>query len=860
MKIDFENGVILTRLILECLGMPTGVFGMMTEVFGAIKTIASDNIPDEKQKFICKLQDSVKAALNAENQDIADDVHELLCITFQQHFDKKELGTYYGNRDEWCQKLTAKHFSESQKNDDTCKHFRTALRQILDAVYENMELFEVDIKSATLDKLFTIEKMLALYADQQEIIKHLQKYKNSLVSYFDVTPLPPLQEYSSKLYYRYKGVGFYGREAQVAQIEEFIGGDERVRIWCIAGDGGVGKSKLAWYAGDALKNDCTPIWLDDAAFNTLLSIQDDNYAPCYAKPVLFICDYANSKKEQLLQLILHMRHMAYRSRFLLIERQPEWYAHFYEEQQEFSDYFWRESDEPVDALNLTKFPLDERACGYILEDYRKAAYPHAELSDEDKKRIINAAFALETNENHRKMRCLYLLLTADSFLQTGEFRHWNAAELVGRYLERSKQMLSKKYPMNVLNAAYRLLALATALDGLDLSKSYSKKIQADVNVVKNHFGKRKLRAFLSELSEAHEVEGLILPPLSPDIVGEYLFLLQYNDLMDGVKKWNKLLFESNYAKIVLIRCLNDWYGEETETLFLSLAKTHPAGTMKIICNALLGHWYGELPEQLLALLGKIYEQYPSVKTAAVYSHGIGHLFEFSKSKRRQALLETALGLADSLEGQEDADTANVLNNIGLMFKKMGDSELALEYFQKVLEIDKKCLDKHDFSLATSYNNIGLVYKDLNKYTEALGYLQKALEIDEKDLDKHDSSLAITYNNIGSVYQALKQYTEALKYRQKALEIAEKVFEKKHPHLAATYNNIGTVYLDLKDYPTALTYFEQSFAIYAFLEHYRAEDTMKCIVAAITLLPKEEQPKAKEKLFEIPKAQEMFITT
>ncbi len=805
---NHDHAVKLTQIILECLGLKTGVFSAVTGIVDSIKSIAGNNEPDKKQMFIKTLEESVRKSLYAENEKTAEDVYVLLSATFQKHFQVEDIQKYYRRREEWCSKLTAKHFTEKeQRNNDVCAHFRTALKSIIEAIYEQMNLFGVyeNTDSIVLDTLFQLENMLALYSNVQEQSNILLRYKGTLPAYFDTASLPKLQEDCSKLYYLNAKIGLHGREAEKARIRGFISGDEHVRVWCIAGDGGVGKSKLAWYAANECSDICTPVWLDDTAFTNLLAITPALTDPPYHKTVLFICDYANTKQDKLSQLIRHMRDSRYTCRFLLLARLPQWYENFHKKEQMIADCFWRNAGEPIKALDLSECQLSDDACRKIVQEYCKAK--GKTLTTDEENDIIEHARSLERSENHQKMRCLYLLLTADAYLEHGTMQQWNANELVDRYIEHSKNQLENKYSSEIIASGLRLLALATVLGELDLKQKYTEAIQKDVDIIKHHFSeKKKLRTFLCELSDT-QLQDITIQPLYPDIVGEYLFLFQYNELWEGAEEWNALILKSGYARTCLHRCLHDWTGEDLmHKALLALAETDAVKIQKLIRDALVEQYHTETSRGLLAHMKAVYEAQPSAETAAPYSLGIDHLHQITHAP---ALLEDGLALAASLEGQEDGDTAAVYNNIGSMYKDRGDYENALKYYLKDLAISEKVLGMEHPKTATPYNNIGLVYCEMGNYENALEYFMKALVIVEKVLGREHTYTITTYSNIGAVYKSKGDYESALTYCMKALALDEKIFGTEHLSTAFRYNNIGTVYDDTGDYGNALEYYRKA---------------------------------------------------
>ncbi|NVJ49142.1 MAG: tetratricopeptide repeat-containing sensor histidine kinase [Gammaproteobacteria bacterium] len=127
-------------------------------------------------------------------------------------------------------------------------------------------------------------------------------------------------------------------------------------------------------------------------------------------------------------------------------------------------------------------------------------------------------------------------------------------------------------------------------------------------------------------------------------------------------------------------------------------------------------------------------------------------------------LETTLKLYQAA-GRPD-DVSKTLNNLGIMFRHLGDYESALSYLLRSLAI-KETLDNKT-PIATTLNNIGVIYHQLEKYQEAISYFDRAIEIFEFTSD--DPGLADPLNNKGQALEQLGQYPDALEYYQRSLTI------------------------------------------------------------------------------------------
>ncbi|XP_078345306.1 uncharacterized protein LOC144630816 [Oculina patagonica] len=172
----------------------------------------------------------------------------------------------------------------------------------------------------------------------------------------------------------------------------------------------------------------------------------------------------------------------------------------------------------------------------------------------------------------------------------------------------------------------------------------------------------------------------------------------------------------------------------------------------------------------------------------------------------------ALNIKKNIYGEEHADVAVSYNNLGLVYRKLGQYNEAKEYQEKGLVIRKKIYGEEHAAVATSYNNLGVVYQDLGQYNEAKEYQEKGLVIRKKIYGEEHSAVATSYNNLGLVYQDLGQYNEAKEYQEKGLVICKKIYGEEHADVATSYNNLGLVYRKLGQYNEAKEYQEKGLVI------------------------------------------------
>jgi CHAT domain-containing protein/Tfp pilus assembly protein PilF len=146
--------------------------------------------------------------------------------------------------------------------------------------------------------------------------------------------------------------------------------------------------------------------------------------------------------------------------------------------------------------------------------------------------------------------------------------------------------------------------------------------------------------------------------------------------------------------------------------------------------------------------------------------------------------------------------ATTLNNIGAVYRALGEKQKALNFYNQALPLYRAVGDRG--GEAVTLNNIGLVYSDLGEKQKALEFFNQALPIRRAVGDRGGEATTLT--NIGAVYDALGEKQKALNFYNQALPIFRAVGD--YSGEAATLNNIGGVYNALGEKQKALEFFNQ----------------------------------------------------
>ena len=127
------------------------------------------------------------------------------------------------------------------------------------------------------------------------------------------------------------------------------------------------------------------------------------------------------------------------------------------------------------------------------------------------------------------------------------------------------------------------------------------------------------------------------------------------------------------------------------------------------------------------------------------------------------------------EVRKNPDDALAHNNLGVVYRKLGKNEEAIDSHKHAIRLDPDYVDAH--------YNLGVVYRKSGKYQEAIDSYKQAIRIDPDFVEAH-SNLGLAYYLLGNY----GNYKKAIESYKKALRI--------DPDYAEAYMNLGNAYGEL----------------------------------------------------------------
>jgi len=187
---------------------------------------------------------------------------------------------------------------------------------------------------------------------------------------------------------------------------------------------------------------------------------------------------------------------------------------------------------------------------------------------------------------------------------------------------------------------------------------------------------------------------------------------------------------------------------------------------------------------------------------------------YAKRQYKQAipLAQRALSITNKELGSNHPETAASLNNLGMLYFKIGAYAEAQPLYERALVIRERVLGHEHPDTVVSISNLAGLLLAIADYTHAELLDQRALAITEKTQGFAHPATALSLNNLAELYQTIGSYAKAEQLYRRALAINENVFGPKHPYTAISLNNLAEIYRLTGDYVKAELLYLRSIAI------------------------------------------------
>ncbi|CAL8312603.1 unnamed protein product [Merluccius merluccius] len=213
----------------------------------------------------------------------------------------------------------------------------------------------------------------------------------------------------------------------------------------------------------------------------------------------------------------------------------------------------------------------------------------------------------------------------------------------------------------------------------------------------------------------------------------------------------------------------------------------------------------------------------SVRIRQKTAHQKGHMYGFTLLRRR------ALQLEELTLGNDSADCAKTLNELGVLYYLQNNLEAARGFLSRSLEMRQRVLGPEHPDCAQSLNNLAALHSERREYQAAEELYQRALELRKTALSPDHPSLAYTLKHLAMLYKRRGKLEKAVPLYELALDIRQKSFGAKHPSVATALVNLAVIYCQLKKHEEALPLYQRALRVYEDTlgpSHPRVGETLK----------------------------------
>lgn len=198
--------------------------------------------------------------------------------------------------------------------------------------------------------------------------------------------------------------------------------------------------------------------------------------------------------------------------------------------------------------------------------------------------------------------------------------------------------------------------------------------------------------------------------------------------------------------------------------------------------------------------------------------------------RQQDFYEDALAIyQESIEMISDNEMiARISASIGVLYDFMEDDEEAILHYERAIEMYERLDPVPQGEVADICNNLGFLYRSLGNLDTAETLLLKGLEICHSIYGKDNAKTAILFNNVGALYNKSGYDEQARDMHQMALTGRLACLGDDHPDTAQSYANLALSLAQMDENKLAKKHFLQALSI--FENHIKTESHEYAAVA------------------------------
>ena len=174
----------------------------------------------------------------------------------------------------------------------------------------------------------------------------------------------------------------------------------------------------------------------------------------------------------------------------------------------------------------------------------------------------------------------------------------------------------------------------------------------------------------------------------------------------------------------------------------------------------------------------------------------------------KSLFEQSLALKHRAYGSDHPEFAVTLDNLGLLYSRIGDARTARELHAQALSAKTAEFGLMHPTVALTLNNLAAAEGQAGDFTAAARALEQAAAIEEATMGPDTPEFAATLRDLGINYTNAGNYTAAIRALESSLAIFQRAYGPEDPRISQTMGALAVALNQLGSYEAARDYLQQ----------------------------------------------------
>ncbi len=176
------------------------------------------------------------------------------------------------------------------------------------------------------------------------------------------------------------------------------------------------------------------------------------------------------------------------------------------------------------------------------------------------------------------------------------------------------------------------------------------------------------------------------------------------------------------------------------------------------------------------------------------------------------LLSEALQTRRETLGDEHADVAASLANLGLLRIEQGEYAAAEPLLVESLQLRRRLLGETDARVAASLSHLASLMQATGRLDDARTHYEQALQTYRTVYGPDHAYVAMTLGNLAGVHKSASEFDAAEPLQREALETLQRLHGNRHPDVATCLNNLAAILDQQGKYEQAIALHREALAL------------------------------------------------